>query len=57
MSEHVKNFIDKYHNVTWEHAPSRKGDVKNTTADISALVKLGWQPTIKIEDGLARSFA
>jgi UDP-glucose 4-epimerase len=54
---YIKNFIDKYHNVTWEHAPSRKGDVKNTTADISALVKLGWQPTIKIEDGLARSFA
>jgi len=53
---YIKNFIDKHHDVTWNYAPSRIGDVRNTTADISALKKIGWEPTITIENGLKRSF-
>lgn len=53
---YIKNFIDSRHNVVWNHAPERKGDVKHTVADISELRKMGWEPKISIEEGLKRCF-
>ena len=52
----IKNYIDLHHKVEWHHAPPRKGDVRHTSADISELQKLGWDPKISIEEGLARCF-
>jgi UDP-glucose 4-epimerase len=53
---YIKNFIDKHHDIEWNHAPPRKGDVRHTSADISGLKGLGWEPKISIEEGLARCF-
>ncbi len=53
---YVKNFIDKYYDVVWSHAPARKGDIRHSLADISELQKLGWEPKISIDEGLARCF-
>ena len=53
---YIKNFIDQYNNVKWNHAPARLGDVRHTLADISELQKLGWEPKVSIDEGLARCF-
>jgi nucleoside-diphosphate-sugar epimerase len=53
---YIKNFINKHHDVEWNYAPERKGDVKHTLADISQLKKLGWEPKITIDEGLDRCF-
>jgi UDP-glucose 4-epimerase len=53
---YIKNFIDKHNDVKWNHAPPRKGDVRHTLADITELQKLGWEPKISIDEGLARCF-
>ena len=53
---YVKDFIDRYHDVEWKHAPARQGDVRHSLADISELRKLGWEPKISIDEGLARCF-
>ena len=53
---YIKDYIDSHHNVVWNHAPERKGDVKHTLADITEIQKLGWEPKISIEEGLSRCF-
>ena len=53
---YIKNYIDLHNKVEWNHTSSRKGDVRHTLADISELQKLGWEPKISIEEGLARCF-
>ena len=53
---YIKDYIDLHNDVEWNHAPARKGDVRHTMADISELRKIGWDPKISIEEGLARCF-
>ena len=53
---YIKNFIDLHNKIRWNHTPPRKGDVRHTSADISELQKLGWDPKITIDEGLARCF-
>ena len=52
----IKNFIDKFNDVKWDHAPARLGDIKHTKADVSKIASIGWQPTMSIEEGLKRCF-
>jgi nucleoside-diphosphate-sugar epimerase len=52
----IREIINKYHQVEWNWAPPRKGDVRNTLADISKLRNLGWEPKISIQEGLKRCF-
>ena len=55
--EYVKNIVNKYNgDVDWLSSPSRKGDIKNSVANIEELTKLGWFPSVSIEDGLKRCF-
>jgi len=55
---HIRNFINERHEVKWNNAPERKGDVKHTLADISEIEKdLGFQPQVSIEKGLERCFS
>ncbi len=51
---YIKNFIDNNHSVKWNHVPTRPGDVRHTLADITALKKDGWEPSISIKEGLTR---
>lgn len=53
---YIKHFIDQNHDVVWNYTPERLGDVKHTLADITEFKKLGWEPKISIEEGLARCF-
>lgn len=53
---YIKDYIDLYNDVEWNHAPARKGDVRHTMADISELQKIGWDPKVPIEEGLSRCF-
>tara|TARA_Y100001970_G_scaffold274606_1_gene374660 strand:- start:5235 stop:6230 length:996 start_codon:yes stop_codon:yes gene_type:complete len=51
----LSKFFEKgYTNI--EQAPARKGDVKHTQANISALKKLGWNPKVQFEEGLEKVF-
>ena len=54
---YVRDFINSIHDVEWNNAPPRKGDVKHTLADISAIKKdLGYKPVVSIQEGLERCF-
>lgn len=54
---YIRDFINQRHSVEWDNAPERKGDVKNTLADITETKKdLGFKPLISIEEGLSRCF-
>ena len=53
---HIRETINEYHEVEWNWAPERPGDVKHTLADISKLRNLGWEPKVSIQDGLKRCF-
>lgn len=54
---YIRDFIDSRHNVEWNNAPARVGDVRHTLADISEIKKdLGWKPQISIQEGLERCF-
>ena len=53
---YIKDYIDKHHEVEWDHAPARKGDVRHTLANISKLKNCGWAPKISINRGLERCF-
>tara|TARA_B100001093_G_C26846579_1_gene1023075 strand:+ start:2456 stop:3280 length:825 start_codon:yes stop_codon:yes gene_type:complete len=54
---YIKNYIDEYNKgVSWKYALARKGDARNTLADISELKALGWEPKVSIEEGLKRCF-
>ena len=52
----IKDYIDQHNSVDWVYAPARKGDARDTLGDISALNKLGWNPSISITEGLNRCF-
>ena len=52
----IRDFINKNHEVVWNYAPERAGDVKHTKADISELNSLGWKPNVSIREGLKRCF-
>lgn len=53
---YIKDYIDKHHDVEWNFAPQRRGDVRKTLADISEFQKFGWSPNITIDEGLRRCF-
>ena len=53
MREIVKKHIPS---VIFDYVEERKGDVHTTKADISALLKLGWSPKVKIRDGINECF-
>ena len=54
---YIKDYIDSIHRVEWNSASARKGDARDTLADISEIKKdLGWEPIISIQDGLERCF-
>jgi UDP-glucose 4-epimerase len=53
---YVKDFIDKYNDVEWNHTPPRQGDARHTLADNSSLLNCGWQPKIHFDEGLKRCF-
>lgn len=54
---YIRNYINSIHDVEWIDAPPRKGDVRHTLADISAIQKdLGFEPTVSIQQGLERCF-
>ena len=53
---YIREMINKHHDVEWDWAPARQGDVRHTLADISELKSLGWSPKIGIEEGLKRCF-
>lgn len=54
---YIRNYINSIHDVEWIDAPPRKGDVRHTLADISAIKKdLGFKPTVSIQEGLKRCF-
>ena len=50
----IKNFIDNVYDVSWINSPERIGDIKHSTADITKLIKIGWQPKITLKKGLQR---
>lgn len=53
----IKDYINSQHDVGWNHAPARKGDVRHTLADITETKKdLEWEPLISIQEGLTRCF-
>ena len=55
---YIRNFINERHDVKWDNAPERKGDVKHTLADISETrLELDFEPLISIEEGLSRCFS
>jgi nucleoside-diphosphate-sugar epimerase len=54
---YIRNYINSIHDVEWNNVPPRKGDVKHTLADISAIKKdLGFEPMVSIRQGLKRCF-
>lgn len=55
---YIRDFINSYHDVEWDSAPARIGDVRHTLADISEIKKdLEWEPEVLIEEGLRRCFS
>lgn len=55
---HIRDFIDSRHNVEWNEAPPRLGDVKHSSADISETQnELDFEPRVSIDDGLSRCFS
>ncbi|HTE22536.1 MAG TPA: NAD-dependent epimerase/dehydratase family protein [Candidatus Limnocylindria bacterium] len=56
----VKTLIEKYtgKQLSLEHRPPRVGDVAHTNADVSmAKELLGYEPTVRFEEGLQRTIA
>jgi UDP-glucose 4-epimerase len=55
---YIRDFIDSRHNVEWNEAPPRLGDVKHSSADISETQnELDFEPQVSIDDGLSRCFS
>ena len=54
---YIKNFIDQRCNPTWVHAEERAGDSRKTLANTEKLRKLGWSPSIDIDEGLDLCFS
>jgi len=53
---YIKNYIDQFNEVKWDHRPERIGDVKHTKANIQEMLNFGWTSEISIEEGLERCF-
>jgi len=53
---YIKDFIIQRHQIDWENAPYRQGDVKHTLANITRLKDLNWNAKISIDEGLKRCF-
>lgn len=53
---YIKDYIDQFNEVKWDHRPERIGDVKYTKANIQEMLNFGWTPKISIEEGLERCF-
>ena len=49
--------LGHFPDVTFDYIEERKGDVLTTKADMSALKELGWEPKMKIRDGIEECFA
>ena len=49
--------LGQFPDVTFDYIEERKGDVLTTKADMSALKELGWEPKMKIRDGIEECFA
>jgi UDP-glucose 4-epimerase len=54
---YIKNFIDQRCDPTWIHAEERAGDARKTLANTEKLRKLGWSPSIGIDEGLDLCFS
>jgi len=52
----IKAIVEKYNHVRWHSAPARKGDVKYTCANTTALEELGWTSTIDSQSGIEDCF-
>lgn len=52
----IRLYVDTHLNVEWSQKESRIGDIKNSVADASELICLGWSPKVSIESGLHRCF-
>jgi UDP-glucose 4-epimerase len=53
---YIKDYIDQFNEVKWDHRPERIGDVKHTKANIQEMLNFGWVPKISIEEGLEKCF-
>lgn len=53
---YIKDFIIQRHQIDWENAPYRHGDVKHTLANTTKLKDLNWNAKISIDEGLKRCF-
>lgn len=53
---YIKKFIDSKIDVEWDFAPPRKGDARNTLANISPLKDRGWLPKVSFDEGLQKCF-
>lgn len=56
-NEILEFFKNRFKDISIKHAPERPGDVKHTQADVSALMKLGYDPKVKFWDGLEKTIA
>tara|TARA_R110000851_G_scaffold236991_5_gene389731 strand:- start:3090 stop:3974 length:885 start_codon:yes stop_codon:yes gene_type:complete len=53
----IKEMVNKHFpNVNFNYIEERKGDVYLTKADISPILKLGWKPQMKINQGIDECF-
>ena len=52
----IKKIVEKYHDVEWQFAPPRAGDVRHTCADTTPLEDIGWKATIDIKTGIEECF-
>ena len=52
----IKDIVQAHHEVEFDYAPPRDGDVLETRANTHKLKKIGWCHSISIQDGIASCF-
>ena len=52
----IKDYLERRGFKNWKRAPTRQGDVRNSVANISGMISIGWEPEINIMEGLKRCF-
>jgi len=52
----IKNFLEKRGFKQWSRGPTREGDIRHSVADITELLKIGWEPEVSIVEGLQKCF-
>ena len=52
----IKEFLIKRGHHNWTHAPTRKGDARYSSANLSEISKIGWYPEVQIIEGLKKCF-